>query len=96
MSSYFIAQIKIHNREEYKKYLEGTNEILKKYKGEVLVVDDTPIVLEGEWPYTRVVIIRFADEEEVKRWYNSTEYQALAQHRFKASKANTILAKGCN
>jgi uncharacterized protein (DUF1330 family) len=51
-------------------------------------------VLEGEWPYTRTVVLRFADENEAKRWYESDEYQALAQYRFRASRATLILAKG--
>jgi uncharacterized protein (DUF1330 family) len=38
-------------------------------------------VLEGDWPYTRTAIIRFADDAEAKRWYNSPEYQAAAKFR---------------
>ncbi|MFX0061891.1 MAG: DUF1330 domain-containing protein [Candidatus Hermodarchaeota archaeon] len=35
MRGYFITQIKIHDFEEYKKYLKGTDAVLKKYKGDV-------------------------------------------------------------
>ena len=64
--------------------------------GEILVVEETPTLLEGEWPHTRTVVIRFRDENEAKRWYESEQYQALAQHRFRASRSNVILAKGRN
>lgn len=94
MSVYLIAQIEIHDRNEYDQYEAGFLEIFLKYKGEILVVDEDPNILEGEWPYTRTVLIRFPDEEEAMRWYKSDEYQKLAQHRFKSSKANLILAKG--
>lgn len=94
MSSYFIAQINIHNREEYKKYEDGFDEIFAKYHGKVLVVDDSPAVLEGEWDYTRTVIIRFPSEEEARRWYDSAEYQELARHRLNASRADIVLAMG--
>jgi uncharacterized protein (DUF1330 family) len=94
MSAYIIALIEIHDREEYNKYIEGFRAIFSKYNAESLVGDERPTVLEGEWPYTRTVVLRFADENEAKRWYESDEYQALAQHRFRASRANLILAKG--
>jgi uncharacterized protein (DUF1330 family) len=96
VSAYIIGLIEIHDRDEYNKYQTGFREIFSKYNGEILVVEETPTVLEGEWPHTRTVVIRFADENEAKRWYGSEQYQALAQYRFRASRANVILAKGRN
>lgn len=94
MSCYFIAQIRIHDRDEYQRYEEGFDDIFIKYNGEVIVVDDRPAVLEGRWPYTRAVMIRFPNESEARRWYDSAEYQKLAQYRQKASQADIILVKG--
>ncbi len=94
MSVYFIAQIKIKDQEEYKLYEDGFNEIFTKYDGRVVVVDNNPTVLEGDWRYTRTVMIRFPDEEKFKSWYESAEYQKLARHRFQASDGDVILVKG--
>lgn len=94
MSSYFIAQIKIKDWDEYENYLRGFDQVFRQYKGKVVAVDDHPTVLEGEWPYTRMVIIRFPNEKETLRWYRSPEYQALIKHRLNASQANTILVQG--
>ncbi len=94
MSSYFIAQITIDDQDEYDRYLAGFDEILAGYKGEVVVVDDQPRILEGTWSYTRVVLIRFSSETEAMRWYVSSEYQSLAQHRFRAAYSDVILAAG--
>jgi uncharacterized protein (DUF1330 family) len=93
MSCYFIAQINITDREEYQKYLDGYDGIFKKYKGIVVAVDEFPSILEGKWPYERTVLIRFPDEEEARRWYESSEYQNLAKHRYRSSKANIVLLK---
>ncbi len=93
MSCYFIAQINIHDREEYQKYLDGYDEIFSKYKGIVVTVDEHPTLLEGEWPFERTVLIHFPNEIEARRWYESPEYQALASHRHRASKANIVLVK---
>jgi len=92
MPGYFIAQIKIKDPESYERYLDGFDEIFDKYDAEVLLVDDAPTVLEGKWAYTRVVVIRFASEEEARRWYYSPEYQELAKLRQKASDCDIILA----
>jgi len=94
MSAYIIALIEIHDRDEYRRYQEGFLELLAQYDGEILVVEEAPTVLEGEWPHTRTVVIRFADDNEAQRWYESEQYQALAQHRFRASRTSLILAKG--
>lgn len=94
MCCYFVAQITIHDKLEYESYLDGYDQIFKNYSGEVLAVDDSPKVLEGNWPYTRTVIIRFPNQAEALRWYESDEYQQLAKHRHKASKADIILVKG--
>ena len=94
MNSYFIAQIKIKDKAIYQKYLNGFDEIFSGYEGEVIMVDDNPIVLEGSWDYTRMVIIRFPGEDEAKRWYDSEEYQKLVQYRLQAADADVLLAKG--
>ena len=75
MSSYFIAEIQIHNLNEYQKYLDGFNAIFEKYSGKEIVVDDNPTILEGEWPYSRIVVFRFPNKHEAKQWYESVEYQ---------------------
>ena len=79
MPCYFLAQLLIHDRETYVKYLAGTAEPLRKYGGEVLAVDEAPAVLEGEWPYTRVIAICFRDKEAARRWYDSPEYRGDRQ-----------------
>jgi len=93
MSCYFIAQINIHDREEYQRYLDGYDAIFSKYKGIVMAVDENPTILEGEWPFGRTVLIRFPDEAEAKRWFESPEYRKLVEHRHRSSKANIILVK---
>jgi len=92
MSAYFIAQIRIHDREQYRVYEDGFDEIFARYQGTVIIVDDHPTVLEGEFRYSRIVVVKFPSETEALRWYESAEYQALARHRFRAADADTILA----
>ena len=94
MTCYLIAQINVHDREEYRKYLEGFDEVFKDYDGAILAADKEPVVLEGQWPYQRTVLMSFRDMEEAQRWYNSPQYQALAKQRQGASDSNIVLVRG--
>jgi uncharacterized protein (DUF1330 family) len=91
MSCYFIAQLSITDEKEYKKYLNGFDSIFSKYDGKVIAVEQNPIILEGDWDYSRLVIIQFSNEYEARRWYHSPEYQSILQHRLKASKGIVLL-----
>ncbi|UCG61655.1 MAG: DUF1330 domain-containing protein [Candidatus Zixiibacteriota bacterium] len=94
MACYFLAEIDVHDAEEYQSYLDGYDTVFDKFKGEVIAVDEDPVLLEGEWPYTRTVLIKFPDEAEARRWYDSPQYRQLVKHRHRASNANVILIKG--
>jgi len=94
MPVYVVAELTITDRAEYARYEAGFLPIWQKYRGELLAVEETPTVLEGAWPHTRTVLLRFPDATEAERWYRSPEYQALAQHRWNASRANVALLTG--
>lgn len=94
MSVYIVASIAVQDWEEYGRYQAGFLDIFAKYRGELLAVSDEPRVIEGDWPYTRAVIIRFPDADEARRWYESPEYQAIAQHRWRGSKGTVIIMNG--
>ena len=96
MSSYFIALIDIHDPGRYEQYLEGYDEVFNKFKGKVIAVEDNPKVLEGDWPAGRTVIIKFPNEYELRKWYDSKEYQTLARHRKEASVASIAMIAGRN
>ena len=94
MSSYFVALINIHDPVRYEHYLTGFDAVFEKYKGQVVSVEDNPTVLEGEWPAGRTVVIRFPNEPELRRWYESPEYQQLARYRQEASVSSIAIISG--
>jgi len=94
MSAYFMAQIAIHDRDQYREYEEGFDRVFEGYDGRVIVVDDHPVVLEGDWQWKRLVLIRFSSQEEARRWYHSDGYQSLAKLRREVSEATILLAEG--
>lgn len=94
MSAYFVAQIRIEDEVEYQKYLDQCDTVFNRYKGKYLVVENQPTVLEGEWKYSRMVIIEFESEDALREWYESDEYQEILKFRLNGSKCDTIIVKG--
>ena len=93
MAVLIIAQIAIADRAEYDEYSRGFPEVFARYAGELLVVSEDAVVVEGEWPYTRTVVIRFPSEEEARRWYESPEYQRIARHRIRGARTNAVMVR---
>ena len=91
MAVYLIGQVEIHDREEFRKYESGFIDLFSRSSGEFLAISEDPVVIVGSWPYTRTVLLRFPSREEAMKWYQSPEYQSLAQHRFRASSANFVI-----
>ena len=94
MKRYFIAQIRITDEQTYQKYLDKAGEVFSRYNGTYLAVDGQPTILEGEWDYTRTVLIEFNSREDFDRWYHSNDYQEILKHRLAAADCDTILVKG--
>jgi uncharacterized protein (DUF1330 family) len=94
MSHYFAAQIRINDPEEYDKYLEKFDEIFSRFKGEYLAIDESPVLLEGDWAYTKSVLIKFNSKKDFEDWYYSDDYQKILRHRLNAAKCDTILIEG--
>jgi uncharacterized protein (DUF1330 family) len=70
--------------------------VFAQFEGELLAVSEEPTVVEGVWPCTRTVLIRFPSADEARRWYTSPQYQAIAQHRFRASTGNAVVIEEFN
>ena len=93
MSIYLIAQLDIHDRATYAKYASAFMEIFNRYGDKLLSVEEEPEVLEGEWSYTRTVLLEFPSQEQARVWYESADSQEIARHRRAASVANVALLR---
>ena len=94
MSCYFMASIRINDPETYQNYIDRADEVFARYNGIYLAVDDQPEVLEGNWTYTRAVLIRFDDPTDFHAWYRSKEYEEILKYRLLASECDSILIHG--
>jgi len=94
MAHFFMAQLNVHDRQGYGRYLEGAGALLEEFSGRVLAVDEDVAILEGEWPYGRTVLIEFPSRDHLDRWYRSPGYREIAAHRHAAAAGNAVVLQG--
>jgi uncharacterized protein (DUF1330 family) len=94
MAVYFIVQLNINDRSKYSEYRAGFMEIFPSSTGRVLAADDAPVVLEGEWDYTRTILTEFPSKAEAMEFYNSDAYQQLCEIRWASCESNFVLVDG--
>lgn len=94
MTVYVIAQIKFTREERYRLYQSRFAGVFKQFKGRLLVADEKPKVLDGEWTGDKVVIMQFPDEPEAMRFLHSPAYQEISKDRIAGAEVSSVLVKG--
>jgi len=99
MTVYALAQLRIHDAERYRRYMNNFvaryAEVFGKFGGKLLAADDAPRVLEGEWwDRNKVVLMEFPDVEAFTAWASSPEYNEIAIDRVAGAEAVVLLIKG--
>ncbi len=94
MTVYAIAQIRVHDRARYERYVAGFMPILIKHGGRLLAADEQPERLGGDWAFDKIIMMTFPDRETWHRWATSAEYQAISKDRIAAATATVLLVHG--
>ncbi len=95
MTAYFIAQIDVHDPDEYQICPAGFTTVFQRYGGELLATSKgEATVFEGEWAHQNTVVMKFPSIEKAQAWYRDPEYNALAKHRYRSTHANLVLVNG--
>lgn len=94
MTVYAIAQLSIHDRARYQRYVAAFMPILIKHGGRLLAADEHPEVTEGQWDGDKIVLMAFPDREAFKAWATSPEYREIAKDRLAAAQTTGILVRG--
>ena len=94
MPAYIIAQINVTDPSKYQEYVKGAGPANAKYGGKFLVRGGAKTALEGEIPFSRIVVTEFPTVEAAKKFYHSPEYQAARKHRLGAAEFNMVIVEG--
>lgn len=90
MSVHFVAHFVVTDPDRYRVYEKGFFPILKSHGGRFVTYDDDATILEGARESGRTVILEFDSEEQCLDWWNSPEYQELAEHRRQGTTTHSI------
>jgi uncharacterized protein (DUF1330 family) len=91
---YAIAQLTIHDRVRYQRYVAAFMPVLAKYGGQLLAADEHPEVTEGQWGRHKVVLLAFPDRQTYTAWATSPEYREIAADRLAAADTVALLVRG--
>jgi len=94
VSVYAVAQLSIHDRARYDRYVSQFMRVLAGFEGRVLAADEAPTVLEGTWPHQKVVLLEFPDRRAFERWATSPEYTEISTDRLAATTGCVLLVAG--
>ena len=89
-----IAQLQIHDLEEYREYARQVAPTVAPFGGRLLVASDHADVLEGRQPYPRTVIGEFPTMEAARAWYESPAYDAIRHLRMASTNGTVFLVDG--
>ena len=81
MAAYVIAELTIHDRDRYDRYVAGFLTTLAGFDGRLLAADEAPIVAEGSGDHEKVVLLEFRDVADSERWASSPAYTRIAKDR---------------
>lgn len=84
MSSYVIGVIDKKDLEKYDLYAAAGYQSLTGFEVEISV-GENPDVLEGQFPGTTLIVMKFKNKEDAKNWYKSDLYQKAIPLRHAAA-----------
>ncbi len=94
MSVFSIVQIKFTDVESYRKYQAKAPEVLGKLGVKVHVADENVKTLVGEWPFDKLVILEFKDNEHMKTAMTDPEYVEIGKDRDAGTEMVVLRAEG--
>lgn len=94
MTCYLMARIAIRDGERYGRYTAAFLPVLRQYGGRLLVSDEAPEPLEGEWDGRKMVLLAFESRTAAMTWAQSPEYREIAKDRIAGADAIVVLSEG--
>ena len=89
--AYVVAHITVNDPDTYRQYEKGFFPVLKPYGARFITYDDNVTVLEGDRAEGRTVLVEFPSEKPALDWFNSPEYQQIADMRRAGATAHSII-----
>ncbi|MCB2045084.1 MAG: DUF1330 domain-containing protein [Novosphingobium sp.] len=90
MASYIVGVLTKHNLERYQDYAMAGFRLIDGVEVEVGLAEQ-PEVLEGSFPGTSIIIMKFADDAAARKWYDSEGYQEVIPIRQESAETHFVI-----
>lgn len=94
MPAYVLAQLKFTDVDRYRTYQAAFTSVFEASGAKLLVADENPELLEGDWIGDKVVLMEFPDERRAISWLNSPDYQRISEDRKAGAQTTALMLKG--
>lgn len=94
MPAFLIANVDVHNTEEYEAYRQQVPASIERFGGRYLARGGSAEVLEGRWPVKRLVIVEFPSRERAMAWWSSDDYAPLKALRQATADSQLVVVDG--
>lgn len=94
MTAYVIAEVDVHDLEEYARYRSMVPDTLAAFGGRFVVRGGTVVALEGDWQPSRIVVLEFSSLETAEAWHASDEYREARTLRQRTTHSRLIAVDG--
>ena len=91
MPAYLVIEITTADTERFKEYETGAVTIAARFGGEPMARDADPMLVERTDKPTLGVLMRFADKQAVRDYFDSPDYAPLRTFRQSFSTASAMV-----
>ncbi len=81
MTAYLVAQFTVKDKETLGSYSGKAGPVIASFGGELVFKSMSGEALDGENPHKGIAVFSFPDQETLKKFHDSAEYQALVEER---------------
>ena len=93
--AYLVVDTDLIDPERYEQYKLRAKPLVEQYGGEYLARGGAMDLLEQDlWAPSRLVLIRFPDAQQARRFYDSPEYQAVLPISRESARRTAVILEG--
>ena len=96
MPAYLFIKTKIHDPDQYAKYVRAVRELAAKWDSRYIVRSRPVEVLEGspeQWGDYLLLVSEWPSADAARRFWNSEEYRQVRELRANAGEVHVVLAE---
>lgn len=94
MPAYVVADVNVHDPENFEEYKKTVGPTIAEFGGKYLVRGGKLEAVEGHWAPARFIILEFPSMETAKAWWNSQSYAKPKAIRQVCAESNLLFVEG--